>query len=160
MFRTLGESLDVPIIIYTVVARAALEVSTIDMVVNLPHVVSIKQSASDVHTVADLALIPGDPFPMLSAGAALRYSTFSHGVYDRLSDIQTVAPQLVVDLWQARPCGNHAAGLRVHELLLPIWRAVEAPHLAARITESQRLHGRNGGHPRLSLTVLRPGVCP
>lgn len=159
-FRTLGETLDIPIIIYNVVPWAMLDVPTIDMVVNLPHVVSIKQSASDIHKVADLVLIAGERFTILSAVDALLYSTFSLGAHGTLAGIQTVAPQLVVDLWQAHLRGDHAEGLRIHELLLPIWRAVEAPNLPARIKEALRLQGRTGGHPRLPLTALQPGDCP
>jgi 4-hydroxy-tetrahydrodipicolinate synthase len=128
-----------------------LDVDLIDRLADLPHIVAIKQSGGDMHRLADLLLRVGERITILSAVDDLLFPSFLLGAHGTLAAIQTIAPRLVVDLWHACQAGNIAQARHLHELILPIWRSVEAPNMPARIKEALRLQGRDGGIARRPL---------
>ncbi|RIK38043.1 MAG: dihydrodipicolinate synthase family protein, partial [Chloroflexi bacterium] len=135
-YREIGETLDMPIVIYNVIPWAMIDVDLVVRLADLPHVVAIKQSGGDMHKLADLIMRIGDRISILSAVDDLLYPSFALGAQGTLAAIQTVAPHLVVALWHACQRGDHAEALRLHKLILPIWRAVEGPNMPSRVKEA------------------------
>lgn len=154
-YRDIGATLDIPLVIYNVIPWAMLGVDVVDALADLPHVVSIKQSGGDLHRVADLIMRVADRVTILSAVDDLLFPSFILGAHGTLAAIQTIAPRLVVGLWDACQAGDIAEARRLHELILPIWRAVEGPNMPSRIKEALRLQGRNGGVARRPLGPVR-----
>jgi len=70
------------------------------------------------------------------------------GAHGALAAIPTVTPRLSVELWDAVQAGDHAKALALHERILTVWRAIDAPNLPATLKAALELQGRSPGLPR------------
>jgi 4-hydroxy-tetrahydrodipicolinate synthase len=147
-YRVIAEQIGLPIIIYNVVPWAMVDVPTLQkMVQEVPSVVAVKQSGRDLHMVADL-LAGVQKLSVLAAVDDLLYPAFALGAHGSVSGSSSLAPGLCVQLWRAVQEGDHVTALSLHERLLPLWRAVEAPNMPALIKECLAQQGRAVGVPR------------
>lgn len=152
-YRELGEATDLPIILYNVVPWALVPIDTIEMIgEQVPWVVSVKQSGGDIHLLADLLHRVRDRFRILAALDDLHYPAFVMGAHGALAAIPTVTPKLSVELWDAVQAGDHEKALELHERILTVWRAIDAPNLPATLKVALELQGRQGGLPRRPFT--------
>jgi len=147
-YRKIGEALDLPIIIYNVVPWAMLQMDVIERLVEIPHVVGIKQSGGDIHLIADLLCKVKDKIAILAAVDDLHFPAFVMGCHGALAAIPTVTPYLSVQLWNEVQAGNYDTALKLHETILPIWRSIEGHNSTSRIKEALRLQGRPVGNAR------------
>lgn len=152
-YRELGEATDLPIVLYNVVPWALVPIDTIEMIgEQVPWVVSVKQSGGDIHLLADLLHRVRDRFSILAALDDLHYPAFVMGAHGALAAIPTVTPKLSVELWDAVQAGDHRKALELHERILTVWRAIDAPNLPATLKVALELQGRQGGLPRRPFT--------
>lgn len=147
-YREIGEATDLPIILYNVVPWALVPVDTIEKLQAVPQLVAIKQSGGDMHLLADLLHRVRDRFTILAALDDLHYPAFVMGAHGALAAIPTVTPRLSVELWDAVKAGDHARALELHERILTVWRAIDAPNLPATLKAALELQGRKPGLPR------------
>lgn len=148
-YRAIADATDLPLVIYNVVPWSMVETETlVRLVTEEPRVVGVKQSGGDLHKVADLMWHVGDKITVLSAVDDLLYPAFSLGVHGTISGTSSLAPGLVVQLWNAVQAGDHATARDLHAKLLPLWRAVEASNMPALVKECLRQQGREVGVPR------------
>jgi len=147
-YREIGEATDLPIVLYNVVPWALVPIGTIEMLREVPQVVAVKQSGGDIHLLADLLHRVRDRFTILAALDDLHYPAFVMGAHGALAAIPTVTPRLSVELWDAVQAGDHAKALELHERILTVWRAVDAPNLPATLKAALELQGRAPGLPR------------
>jgi 4-hydroxy-tetrahydrodipicolinate synthase len=147
-FREIGEAADLPIVLYNVVPWALVPVDTIEMLASVPQVVAVKQSGGDIHLLADLLHRVRDRFTILAALDDVHYPAFVMGAHGALAAIPTVTPRLSVELWDAVQAGDHATALELHERILTVWRAIDAPNLPATLKAALELLGRKPGLPR------------
>ena len=138
-----------PVILYNVVPWAYLSPQRLARILReVPGVIGVKQSASDMKTLADLLLLVGDRARIFSAVDALLYPSFAIGAHGSISAIVTAVPEWCVELWNAVQKGDHARGLELHRRLLRLWNALDAPNLPANVKTAMALRGRLGGHTR------------
>ncbi len=72
--------------------------------------------------------------------------------------ILTVLPRLCVELWDRVRSGDHVAARALHERILPVWRAIEAPDLPARVKSALEMMARPVGPARSPIQPVRPDV--
>ncbi|MET7637960.1 dihydrodipicolinate synthase family protein [Streptomyces sp. NPDC005438] len=147
-YREIGEATDLPIVLYNVVPWALVGVDTIERLREVPQVVAVKQSGGDIHLLVDLLHRVRDRFTILAALDDLHYPAFVMGAHGALAAIPTVTPRLSVELWDAVQQGDHSRALELHERILTVWRAIDAPNLPATIKAALELQGRPAGLPR------------
>lgn len=147
-YRELGAAVELPLVLYNVVPWALVPVATIEKLAEVPQVIAVKQSGGDMHLLADLLHRCRDRFTVLAALDDLHYPAFLLGAHGALAAIPTVTPRLSVQLWDAVQSGDHARALGLHERILTVWRALDAPNLPATLKAALELQGRNGGRPR------------
>ncbi|TCK21479.1 dihydrodipicolinate synthase family protein [Pseudonocardia endophytica] len=155
-YREIGEAADLPIIIYNVVPWALVEPDVVSRLADLPHVVGIKQSGGDMHKLADLVMTVSDRINVLAAVDDLHLPAFVLGAQGALAAIPTVTPFLSTALWDAVADGDLALATKLHEQILPIWRAIDGPNQPSTIKEALRLQGRDGGLPRRPVDPVSP----
>lgn len=155
-YRTIAEATDLPIVLYNVVPWALVPVDTIELIAEVPQVVAVKQSGGDIHLLADLLHRVRDRFSILAALDDLHYPAFVMGAHGALAAIPTVTPALSVELWDAVQKGDHALALELHERILTVWRAIDAPNLPATLKAALQLQGRDGGRPRAPFEPATP----
>jgi 4-hydroxy-tetrahydrodipicolinate synthase len=148
-FEDIARETALPVLIYNVVPWAFLSPALLTRILtSVEGVIGVKQSASDLKLLADLLLLVGSRARVMTAVDALLYPSFALGAAGAIGAILTAVPTLCVQLWDAVQAGDHRRALHLHEQLLPIWNAIEAPNLPATVRVCMELQGRPGGVPR------------
>lgn len=148
-YRHIGETIDMPIILYNVVPWALVPIDTVEMIGReVPHVVAIKQSGGDMHLLAQLLHRVRDRFTILAALDDLHFPAYVIGAHGALAAIPTVTPALSVELWDAVQAEDYEHARMLHEKILTVWTAIDAPNLPATIKAALELQGRPVGLPR------------
>ena len=162
-FEAVSEGIGLPIIIYNVVPWSYLSPALLARIFDaVDGVVGVKQSASDLKTLADLLLIRANNpnlagRRLLTAVDPLLYPSFQLGADGAVGALLTAAPKWSVDLWDAVKAGDQEGALKLHTLLLGLWNAIDGPNLPANVKTAMRLQGRKGGEPRPPMPATDPG---
>jgi 4-hydroxy-tetrahydrodipicolinate synthase len=147
-YDRIATEVDLPIVIYNVVPWNTVSPETLMRLSEIDQVVAVKQSGGDIHKLADLLLMNDGRLTIYSAVDDLLYPSFCLGAHGSIAAILTVLPAHSVALWDAVQRGDHAEALRLHEQLLPVWRAVGTADMSARVKTALALQGRPAGIPR------------
>lgn len=147
-YEELGAKLELPLVLYNVVPWALVPVETIERMQHIPQLVAVKQSGGNIHMLADLLHRVRDRFSILAALDNLHYPAFAMGAQGALAAIPTVTPHLSVELFEAVQKGDHHKARELHERILTVWKAIDAPNLPATIKAALNLLGRETGLPR------------
>jgi 4-hydroxy-tetrahydrodipicolinate synthase len=158
-FAEIADATNIPVIIYNVVPWSYLLPTLLARIMReVDGVIGVKQSASDLKTLADLLLLneegaAGTNKRILSAVDALLYPSFSIGAHGAVAAILTAVPEWSVELWTAVQQGEHARALVLHARLLRLWNAINEPNLPANVRAVMELRGRQGRLPRAPMPV-------
>lgn len=152
-YRTIGQAIGLPIVVYNVVPWATIDVPTLVRLLDLPQVSGVKQSGGDIHTLSELLHVARGTGSILSAVDDLLYPSFALGADGAIAAILTAVPTLCVALFDAVQRGDHASALQVHDRLVPVWMALSGRNLPARVKVALTLQGRNGGRSRRPMIV-------
>lgn len=158
-FESIVQRSGLPVVLYNVVPWSYLLPPLLLRILrDVDGVVGVKQSASDMKTLADLMLLLEDAgirdsVSILSAQDALLYPSFVLGVHGSIAAILTAAPKHCVALWDAVQAGNYERALELHKGLLRLWNTFDVVSLPAAIKTTMRLQGRNSGVPRAPLAA-------
>jgi len=148
-YRAVAEQVQLPILIYNVIPWAYASPSLlIRIITEVEQVIGVKQSAGDMHALAELLLRLQGRGLVFAAVDNLLYPCFSLGADGAIAAIVTAVPRLTVELWEAVQCNRHAEARAVHERLLRVWLALAGPNLPSRVKAAMRLQGRAAGLPR------------
>ena len=108
-------------------------------------VIGVKQSAGDLKFMADLCLMLRGKGIIAAAVDPLLYSAYSLGVDASIAACLTAVPKPYVELWNAVEKGDHTNGRALHEILLPIWNAIEGDNLPANVKTAHGIARARGG---------------
>jgi 4-hydroxy-tetrahydrodipicolinate synthase len=154
-YRTLAESVDIPIIVYNIPGRTGrnIEVSTFVRLAELDNIVAVKEAtgsldqASDIIAQTDLTILSGDDsltLPLLSIGG--------RGV---VSVVGNIVPGDMKALLQAYELGRVDEAANLHKKLFPLCRDMLG--LATNpipIKTAMKLLGRGTGEMRLPMCPM------
>jgi 4-hydroxy-tetrahydrodipicolinate synthase len=152
-YGQLGEAIQLPIVLYNVVPWNMLDVPTIMRLADLEWVLGVKQSANDIHRLADLIQRvheTGSDLRVLSAIDALLFPTFLLGAHGTVGFTASVLPRLTLALWNACQKGEVDRARELHERMLPVvllWQACDTDQESA-MKAAIEVQGRHVGPPR------------
>ena len=152
-YRTIGQAVGLPIVVYNVVPWATIDVPTLVRVLDLREVCGVKQSGGDIHKLSELLHVARGKASILTAVDDLLYPSFALGADGAVAAILTAVPTLCVALFDAVQRQDHVAALQLHNRLVPMWTALSGPNLPARVKIALKLQGRHGGRSRRPMTV-------
>jgi 4-hydroxy-tetrahydrodipicolinate synthase len=161
-FDSIAQATGIPVIIYNVVPWSYLSPDLLAHILrSADGVIGVKQSASDIKALADLLLHAEDlaatkNVRILSAVDALLYPSFQLGAHGAIAAILAAVPTVCVDLWNAVERGDHETAKKLHNGLLKLWNAIEAPNLPANVKAAMKIQGRDGGLPRRPMPPSSP----
>jgi 4-hydroxy-tetrahydrodipicolinate synthase len=156
-FRALAGETGQPIIIYNVVPWTYLSPDLLcRIMIEVPEVIGVKQSAGDMKLLADLLLQAAPDRRIFTAVDALLYPSFALGAHGAIAAILSAAPRASVDLWDAVQRGDQDTALALHRRLLPLWNAMFDDNLPACTKYAQSLQGCDAGHPRAPMPPASP----
>jgi 4-hydroxy-tetrahydrodipicolinate synthase len=121
-YKALNDCANIPIIIYNIPARSAIEmhVETMAELAKLPNIAGVKDATADVTRVTRQRMTTGNEFIQLSGedGSALGF--MAHGGHGCISVTANVAPALCCEFQVACLEGNYGRALELHERLMPL----------------------------------------
>ena len=124
-FRAVAEAADLPVILYNVPSRTAVDVSaeTILELAEEPAFVGVKEASGDLGQVS--RIIAGRPpdFAVLSGDDLLTLPMVALGGDGVVAVISNQVPELVVDLVEAAREGRRREAAALHARLLPLMEA-------------------------------------
>ncbi len=154
-FRTIAEATGLPVLVYNVVPWAYLTADAlVRLMTEMPLVIGVKQSAGDIHTLAELLANLPEGKIVLSALDDVLYPSFLLGAHGAIAGLCTAAPHLSVALWEAVQKGEHEKALQLHHQLLALYRLLNGTNFPARVKAALIAQGVPAGRPRRPLTPL------
>lgn len=157
-YRRIGAEVGLPILIYNVIPWNTISPDLLMRLSDIEQVVGVKQSGGDIHKLADLLKMNQGRMQIFSAVDDLLYPSFMLGAEGAIAAILTVLPELSVQLWDACQAERYDDARAIHERLLPVWRAINAPDMSARTKAALELQGRRVGNARHPLLPVTPEV--
>ncbi|WP_102344949.1 dihydrodipicolinate synthase family protein [Bacillus sp. Marseille-P3661] len=153
-YSAISDAVDLPIIIYNVVATAVITPECMARLAEIKNVVGIKQSGGDIHALNKMVLTLPKEQTVWSAVDALLYPTYALGAEGAIAALLTVLPELCVEQWEACERGDYERAKEIHYQMLPVWLEMDKTNMPARTKECLRQRGFNVGVPRGPLNVL------
>jgi len=148
-YAQISDEVGLPILIYNVIPWSYCSPELlVRMIREIEHVMGVKQSAGDMHSLAELLLLLGSDGTVMAAVDDLLYSCFILGAHGAIAAILTAVPEACLRLWNAVQTGNHHEALRLHQQLFELWLALSGSNLPARVKTAMHLQGRESGLPR------------
>jgi len=152
-FRAIYDAVGIPIIIYNVIPWNYLSVELmLRMMREVPGVFGVKQSASDMKSMADLIQRCEPHQRIYAAIDALLYPTFALAAHGAISQILSAVPGPCVKLWNLVRSGDHVRALALHGRLLKMWNTIAGDNRLAVTKYTMSLQGVPVGNPRAPLT--------
>ena len=152
-FRAIYDAVGIPIIIYNVIPWNYLSVELmLRLMREVPGVFGVKQSASDMKSMADLIQRCEPHQRIYAAIDALLYPTFALAAHGAISQILSAVPGPCVKLWNLVRSGDHVRALELHGRLLKMWNTIAGDNRLAVTKYTMSLQGVPVGNPRAPLT--------
>lgn len=121
-FKALHDSADVPILIYNIPGRSAIDMSveTMASLSKLPRIVGVKDATGDLSRVPKQRMACGKDFIQLSGEDATALGFNAHGGTGCISVTANVAPELCARMQAATLGGDYEAALEITDRLMPL----------------------------------------
>ncbi len=150
------EELGLPIIIYNIPGRSAVDMSveTMAELARLPNIIGVKDATGDITRVSKQRAACGRDFIQLSGEDASALGFNAHGGQGCISVTANVAPRLCAEFQAATLAGDYARALEYQDRLMPLHEAIfmEPGVCGAKYALSQL--GHCSGEVRAPLTGL------
>jgi len=147
-YRTLSDDVGLPIVVYNVIPQNEIRPDLFLRLLDIEHVVGIKQSAGGVLGFYDMKQTVGERGLVFSATDEMLYSTFALGADGAISAILSLLPKSCVAMWDHTRAGNQEAARAIQDELFPVWKAVRGNQFPARMKAALAAMGRDCGYPR------------
>ena len=127
-FSAAHDACDLPIIIYNIPGRSAVDMSveTMAELARLPRIVGVKDATGDLARIPRQRSACGHDFIQLSGEDATALAVNAHGGVGCISVTANAAPRLCAAFQQATLQGDYAAALDYQDRLMPLNRAIFA----------------------------------
>jgi 4-hydroxy-tetrahydrodipicolinate synthase len=145
-----------PLVVYNIPGRTASNIlpATLARLADVEHVVGVKESCGDIVQISEVVAQCPEGFSVLSGDDALILPVLAVGGRGVVSTTSNVAPQEILELVRSFRAGDHARALRVHQRLLPLFRALFCETNPIPVKAALALQGRIRDEIRLPLTKL------
>lgn len=160
-FRAIDRAVGIPIIVYNIPPRSAVEVAVETMkriFEDCANVVGVKDATMNLARPSLERMACGEGFNLLSGEDATALGYMAHGGHGCISVTANVAPRLCSEFQSACLAGDFGKALRYQDRLMPLHRALFLePNPGGPKYALERL-GRISGEIRSPLTPVTPPV--
>ena len=125
-FRMLHDDSNIPIIIYNIPGRSAVDMTpdTMGKLAQLPRIAGVKDATGDLARVCAQRITCGLDFIQLSGEDATAHGFNAQGGTGCISVTANVAPALCSQMQEACLAGDYAAALKLQDRLMPLHQAI------------------------------------
>lgn len=153
-FRTIAESVDVPVILYNIPGRCVVNMepqTVLRLARDVENIVALKQANGDLsQTAAILADAPAG-FEVFAGDDELTLPMMALGGTGVISVASHVAGPVMREMIDAQVNGDHTKALKDHLTLMPLFKALFMTANPIMVKEALRLTGFDVGTTRLPL---------
>jgi 4-hydroxy-tetrahydrodipicolinate synthase len=159
-YRTIAESVDLPLMLYNIPGRTAVNMlpATVARLANLPTVVSIKEGSGSIQQIDEVLQLCGDRLSVLSGDDAMTLPLMALGGQGAVSVVANVAPRESAALITAAAKGDFAQARTMHRRLLPLTNALFLETNPIPVKTALALMGRCSDELRLPLCAMQPAT--
>ncbi|WP_372893101.1 4-hydroxy-tetrahydrodipicolinate synthase [Rhodosalinus sp.] len=127
-FRALHDCADLPIIIYNIPGRSAVDMTpeTMAELAQLPRIIGVKDATGDLDRVCRQRMLCGPDFLQISGEDATAHGFNAQGGRGCISVTANVAPRLCAQLQEACLANDYARALEIQDRLMPLHKAIFA----------------------------------
>lgn len=154
-FKMVAEAVDLPIILYNVPGRTAINLlpDTVVRLADIPNIVALKEACGNLDQVSALcSKLPPDFF-VLSGDDSLTLPMLAIGCYGIISvAAHLVAPQMA-EMISAYLTGNVQKAAQIHQQLYPLFKTLFITSNPIPVKKALALTGRPSGKLRLPLVT-------
>ncbi|MCZ7675181.1 MAG: 4-hydroxy-tetrahydrodipicolinate synthase [Roseovarius sp.] len=125
-FTALHDCCELPIIIYNIPGRSAVDMSpeTMGELARLPRIIGVKDATGDLARVSLQRISCGTDFIQISGEDGTAHGFNAQGGQGVISVTANVAPRLVAEVQHACLSGDYARALELQDRLMPLHRAI------------------------------------
>ncbi|PIE15059.1 MAG: 4-hydroxy-tetrahydrodipicolinate synthase [Rhodobacterales bacterium] len=125
-FTALHEGCDLPIFIYNIPGRSAVDMTpeTMGELAKLPRIIGVKDATGDLARVSQQRLTCGKEFIQISGEDATAHGFNAQGGVGCISVTANVAPRLCAQMQAATLAGDFAKALDIQDRLMPLHIAI------------------------------------
>jgi len=155
-FSAIHDASDIPIIIYNIPGRSAIDMTpaTMGELARLPRIIGVKDATGDITRVSRQRATCGADFVQLSGEDASALGFNAHGGVGCISVTANVAPRLCAEFQAATLAGDYATALDYQDRLMPLHEAIFLEPGLAGAKYGLSLLGRCREEVRLPLVGL------
>jgi len=155
-FRAVAEAADIPILVYNIAGRTAVNVET-DTLARLakdcPNIVGVKEASGSLDQMTQVVLACGPDFSVLSGDDNITLPLMSVGGRGVISVVANIAPREVAEMTHAALAGDWKLARDLHLKLFPLSRAMFLETNPIPVKEAMAMMGM------LDLELRLP-MCP
>jgi 4-hydroxy-tetrahydrodipicolinate synthase len=125
-FTALHDCCELPIIIYNIPGRSAVDMTpeTMGELAKLPRIIGVKDATGDLALVCLQRMTCGKDFIQISGEDATAHGFNAQGGVGVISVTANVAPKLVAQVQEATLAGDYAKALEIQDRLMPLHKAI------------------------------------
>jgi 4-hydroxy-tetrahydrodipicolinate synthase len=155
-FKAIHDAVDIPIIIYNVPPRTAVDMSvdTMARLAKLPNIVGVKDATADLTRPMLTRLAIGPEFCQLSGEDGTIVPFLSQGGHGCISVTANVAPRLCAELHDAWHKRDFDGVMRINERLMPLHKALFIETSPGPVKYGASLLGRASPDCRLPICEI------
>jgi len=159
-FKAMHDASSLPIIIYNIPGRSAVDMSvdTMARLSKLPRIVGVKDATGDLARVPKERLACGKDWVQLSGEDATALGYNAHGGRGCISVTANVAPALCAEMQAATARGDFETALEITDRLMPLHLAIFAEPGLSGAKAGLAMLGRCSEEIRLPMTPVSDGT--
>ncbi len=155
-YKAVAEAAELPIIVYNIPGRTASNIlpETLARLCEIENIVGVKESSGNLEQIAQVALLCGPDFDLISGDDALTLPMLAVGGCGVITASANLIPGDMAALCNAWAAGDTGRALAIHQKILPLWNALYLESNPIPIKAALALEGRIADELRLPLTKM------
>ena len=156
-YKTVAETVDIPIILYNVPSRTSSNIlpETVARLAGVDNIVGIKEASGDLNQISEVIRLCPDDFAVMSGDDFTSMPTVMLGATGVISVTSNVAPKDMAQMMDAALVGDLATARSLHYKLFPLMQAMFYDTNPVPAKKSLELMGKiKSGTPRLPLCPM------
>ena len=152
-FAAIADSVDIPIVVYNIPARSAVEISveTMARLSKIANIIGVKDATANLVRPSRERLACGREFRLLSGEDATALGYMAHGGHGCISVTANIAPRLCAQFQEACIQGAFAAALEIQDRLMPVHDAMFCEASPAPVKYAASVLGLSSDEVRLPI---------
>ena len=152
-FKTVAESVNLPIVLYNIPGRTVINLlpETVARLAEIDNIVALKESAGSMDQLSELKRVLPDEFLIYSGDDSLALPMLSLGAHGIISVASHVVGLEISEMVRSFAEGDHVKALKIHLSLSPLFKALFVTSNPVPVKNALNLLGLDVGGVRLPL---------